>query len=103
MGCQQHLHCGDSKIKTQGINVICSRFKLCEQQGDWLGDFPGGSVVKNLTANAGDIGSIPGLGTEIPCPSGKSSLNAATTKPMCPRTWATRETTAVRSPRAAIE
>ena len=24
--------------------------------------FPGGSVVKNLPANAGDSGSIPGLG-----------------------------------------
>ena len=24
--------------------------------------FPGGSVVKNLLANAGDVGSIPGLG-----------------------------------------
>ena len=24
-------------------------------------DFPGGSVVKNLPANAGDVGSIPGL------------------------------------------
>ena len=24
--------------------------------------FPGGSVVKNLLANAGDAGSIPGLG-----------------------------------------
>ena len=24
--------------------------------------FTGGSVVKNLTANAGDMGSIPGLG-----------------------------------------
>ena len=23
-------------------------------------DFPGGSVVKNLPANAGDVGSIPG-------------------------------------------
>ena len=23
--------------------------------------FPGGSVVKNLTVNAGDMGSIPGL------------------------------------------
>ena len=27
----------------------------------WL-DFPGGSVVKNLPANAEDMGSIPGLG-----------------------------------------
>ena len=25
-------------------------------------NFPGGSVVKNLPANAGDAGSIPGLG-----------------------------------------
>ena len=24
--------------------------------------FPGGSVVKNLPANGGDVGSIPGLG-----------------------------------------
>ena len=27
-----------------------------------LGGFPGGSVVKNLPANTGDTGSIPGLG-----------------------------------------
>ena len=25
-------------------------------------DFPGGSVVKNSSANAGDVGLIPGLG-----------------------------------------
>ena len=25
-------------------------------------DFPGGAVIKNLPANAGDTGSIPGLG-----------------------------------------
>ena len=28
----------------------------------FLGDFPGGPVVKNLSANAGDTGLIPGLG-----------------------------------------
>ena len=27
-----------------------------------LRDFPGGPVVKNLSANAGDVGSIPGPG-----------------------------------------
>ena len=27
-----------------------------------VGDFPGGAVVKNLPANAGDTGSIPGPG-----------------------------------------
>ena len=26
------------------------------------GGFPGGSVIKNLPANAGDVGLIPGLG-----------------------------------------
>ena len=28
----------------------------------WPGNFPGGPVVKNLPAKAGDVGSIPGLG-----------------------------------------
>ena len=28
----------------------------------WKQGFPGGSAVKNLPANAGDAGSIPGLG-----------------------------------------
>jgi len=27
--------------------------------------FPGGSMVKNLPANAGDAGSIPGLGRSL--------------------------------------
>jgi len=30
--------------------------------GSGGGAFPGGSVVKNLLANAGDMGLIPGLG-----------------------------------------
>ena len=41
-----------------------------EDRCDWRGgqgidcilDFPGGSVINNLPANAGDMGSIPGLG-----------------------------------------
>ena len=36
-------------------------FKICK-----FWDFPGGPVVKNLPSNAGDAGSIPGLGTKIP-------------------------------------
>ena len=28
----------------------------------YLGNFPGGSVVKNLAAKAGDVGPIPGSG-----------------------------------------
>ena len=33
---------------------------LATKYNDW--DFPGGTVVKNLPANAGDTGSIPGPG-----------------------------------------
>ena len=29
---------------------------------NYIQDFPGGTVVKNLPANAGDVGSSPGLG-----------------------------------------
>ena len=36
-------------------------------------DFPGGPVIKNPPANAGDMGSIPGLGTKIPHAVGKLS------------------------------
>ena len=35
---------------------------------DQVRDFPGGPVVKNLPASAGDTGSSPGLGTKIPYP-----------------------------------
>ena len=31
-------------------------------QKEYVEDFPGGTVVKNPPANAGDTGSIPGLG-----------------------------------------
>ena len=35
-------------------------FQLCGKKGRW--DFPGGTVDENLPANAGNMGSIPGLG-----------------------------------------
>ena len=42
-------------------------------------DFPGGPGIKDAPANAGDTGSIPGLGTKIPHPLGQLSLIDATT------------------------
>ena len=30
-----------------------------------MGGFPGGTVVKNLPANAGDVGLIPGTGISL--------------------------------------
>ena len=39
-------------------------------------------VVKNPPCNAGDVGSIPGLGTRIPHAAEQLRLRAATTKSM---------------------
>ena len=44
--------------------------------------FPGGAVVENPPANAGDTGSIPGQGTKIPHAAGQLSLCTATTEPV---------------------
>ena len=46
-----------------------------------LGDFPGGSVVKNPPSNAGDTISIPGRGTKIPHATGLPNLSDITTEP----------------------
>ena len=45
-----------------------------------LRDFPGGSVVKNLPSNAGDVGSIPDQGTNIPHATGQLSPHTTTTE-----------------------
>ena len=47
-------------------------------------DFPGGPVVRNPPANAGDTDLIPGLGTKMPCASEQLSPHATTTEPMLP-------------------
>ena len=44
------------------------------------GDFPGGSVFKNSLSNAGNVGSIPGQGSNIPHAAGHLNANAATTE-----------------------
>ena len=46
-------------------------------------DFPGGPVVKNLTYNAGDSGSIPGQGTKVPHAAGQLSQHATTADLAC--------------------
>ena len=45
-----------------------------------LRDFPGGAVVKNLPANAGDMGSSPGPGRSH-MPTEQLSPRATTTEP----------------------
>ena len=46
------------------------------------GAFPDGPVVKNPPRNAGDEGSIPDWGTEIPCAMEQLSPRATTTEPV---------------------
>ena len=49
-----------------------------EQQNCTAGNFPGGPVVKNPPSNAGDAGSIPGLGTKFLHAAGQLSTCVAT-------------------------
>ena len=67
------------------------------------GGFPGGSVVENLPANAGDTGSSPGLGrSHMP-----RSNWARQPQLLSLRVWslcsATREAATVRGPRTAMK
>ena len=62
-----HLH-GDSNREARYALEACKRQR--ERDGTPVSpsakgsvqDFPGGPMVKNLSANAGDVGSIPGVG-----------------------------------------
>ena len=45
------------------------------------GDFPGSPMIKDLSCNAGEAGSISGRGTKIPRTVEKPSLHATTTEP----------------------
>ena len=44
------------------LQILSSRPRMEGIKNLDLGDFPGGSVVRNLPANAGDMGSIAGPG-----------------------------------------
>ena len=61
--------------------------------------FPGGAVVENLPANAGDTGSSPGLG--------RSHMPRSSWALLSLRVWspcsATREAMTVRDPRTAMK
>ena len=58
--------------------------------------FPGGAVVKNLSANAGDMGSSPGLGRSHMPRSNKARVPqlpspcTTTTEPACHNYWSLR-------------
>ena len=68
-----------------------------------LGGFPGSAVVENLPANAGDMGSSPGLGrSHMPWSNWahEPQLRSLRVWSLCS---ATREATIVRGPRTAMK
>ena len=52
-----------------------------QEKQSW--DLPGSPVVKSLSSNAGDTGSIPGQGTKIPHIEGQLSPHATMKDPVC--------------------
>ena len=73
----------------------------CKQRREW--GFPGGAVLENLPANAGDTGSSPGLGrSHMP-----RSDRVREPQLLSLRVWslcsARREATMVRGPRTAMK
>ena len=48
--------------KTKLIDTDAENRLMVTRKKKGLGGFPGGAVVENLPANAGDTGSSPGLG-----------------------------------------
>ena len=84
--------CGQNKNKTKKTALK-----------EYLPGFPGGAVVENLPANAGDTGSSPGLGgSHMP-----RSNWAREPQLLSLRVWslcsATGEATIVRGPRTAMK
>ena len=59
---------------------VCIDSHEKETQLSCIPDFPGGTVVKNPPANAGDTGSIPGPGRSHMCAE-QLSPQATTTEP----------------------
>ena len=67
------------KFRSQTIIFVGLKARWTFKRHSW--DFPGGPVVKNPPTNAGNVGSIPGPGTEIPRVTGQLSPCATTPEP----------------------
>ena len=68
-----------------------------------MAGFPGGTVVENLPANAGDTGSSPGLGGSHMLRSGWAHEPQLLSLQVWSLCSATRETTKVRGPHTAMK
>ena len=52
--------------KTKGKNLISLYQRSSSTNFKKRGDFPGSTVVKTLSSNAGGVGSVSGWGAKIP-------------------------------------
>ena len=59
---QEELTPSLSKKKILQHVLVISKSEEAKKKPKTVRDFPGGTVVKNPPASAGDMGSIPGLG-----------------------------------------
>ena len=99
------LPSGETEVQTEDAEAVVSILAACQQhlQKISMGGFPGGAVVENLPANAGDTGSSPGLGgSHMPRSNWarEPQLLSLSVWSLCS---ATREAAIVRGPRTAMK
>ena len=75
----------DVLCNTGNTTDICNNCKWKLTSKNYIRDFLGGPVVKNLPCNVGDVGSIPGQGCQILYATGKLSQCATTTEARMPQ------------------
>ena len=85
-------------IHSHGESSYCAIQSIIQVKNILLRGFPGGAVVENLPANAGDTGSSPGLGRAH-----MSRSNYAHEPQLLSLRSATREATIVRGPHIAMK
>ena len=76
-----HIYCElDSMLSTKSMMLSWRNYSVLKKKQD----FPGGAVVKNPSANAGDTGLIPGpiCRRKIPHAMEQQSWWATTTEPV---------------------
>ena len=65
VGCHFLLFPTEIKLKSLTSPALAGRFSTISATYHAYQGFPGGSVVKESACNAGDLGSIPGLGGSL--------------------------------------
>ena len=83
------IKCRWALDKCHGTKRAMSGRQKVKNQKRLSKDFPGDPVVKNLPANAGDMGSIPGLG-RFHVPRGNQAHVSQLLSP-CPKTCAPQQ------------